>query len=81
MLSGLRSDIWVNESAALALSGGRNRYSTAMRPPALIACILAALVAVVLLTRFLWAFSDWNKEQACATGGGRNCAHYEDDDR
>lgn len=47
-----------------------------MRPPALIAVLLAALVAVVLLTRFMWAFADWNKEQACATSGGRNCAHY-----
>jgi hypothetical protein len=47
-----------------------------MRPPAIIASLLAALVAVVLLTRFMWAFSDWNKEQACATAGGRNCAHY-----
>jgi hypothetical protein len=52
-----------------------------MRPPALIASILAALVAVVLLTRFMWAFSDWNKEQACATGGGRNCAHYSHEER
>jgi hypothetical protein len=49
-----------------------------MRAPAIIASLLAALVAVVLLTRFMWAFSDWNKEQACATAGGRNCAHYSD---
>jgi len=52
-----------------------------MRPPALIASLLAVLVALVLLTRFMWAFSDWNKEQACATGGGRNCQHYGDEDR
>ena len=51
-----------------------------MRPPALIATLLAVLLAVVLLTRFMWAFQDWNKEQACATGGGRNCGgHYSDD--
>jgi hypothetical protein len=52
-----------------------------MRPPVLIATLLAALVAVVLLTRFMWAFQDWNKEQACATGGGRNCAPISDEDR
>jgi hypothetical protein len=46
----------------------------AMRPPALIATLLAVLVALVLLTRFMWSFADWNREQACATGGGRNCA-------
>jgi hypothetical protein len=50
-----------------------------MRPPAIIAAILAALVAVVLVTRFMWAFSDWNKEQACATAGGRHCQQYEED--
>jgi hypothetical protein len=52
-----------------------------MRPPAIIASLLAAIVAIVLLTRFMWAFSDWNKEQACATAGGRNCGHYEEEDR
>ena len=51
-----------------------------MRPPVLIATLLAVLLAVVLLTRFMWAFQDWNREQACATGGGRNCGgHYSDD--
>jgi hypothetical protein len=52
-----------------------------VRLPAIIASLLACLVAVVLLTRFLWAFSDWNQEQACATGGGRNCQHYNQEDR
>ncbi|MGH6980294.1 MAG: hypothetical protein ACREFC_03725 [Stellaceae bacterium] len=61
--------------------GERAADTFGMRPPALIASILAAIVAVVLLTRFMWAFSDWNKEQACATAGGRNCAHYSHDDR
>jgi hypothetical protein len=35
--------------------------------------VLVAIVAVVLLAWFVSAFSDWNKEQACATSGGRNC--------
>ena len=35
--------------------------------------LLAAIIAVVLLGWFVSAFSDWNKQQACATSGGRNC--------
>ena len=52
-----------------------------MRAPALIATLLAMLVAVVLLTRFMWAFQDWNREQACATAGGRNCGGFYTEDR
>jgi hypothetical protein len=50
-----------------------------LRPPELIAAILAALVAVVLLTRFVNDFADWNREQACATAGARNCGPPIDD--
>jgi len=35
--------------------------------------ILAAIVAAVLLSQFLFAFYDWNREQSCATAGGRGC--------
>jgi hypothetical protein len=36
--------------------------------------ILAAIVAAIVLSQFLFAFYDWNREQACATAGGRGCA-------
>ena len=36
--------------------------------------LLLVLIAVVLLGEFVAQFSDWNKEQACATAGRRNCA-------
>ncbi|HEY3917672.1 MAG TPA: hypothetical protein VGL83_07750 [Stellaceae bacterium] len=35
--------------------------------------ILAAIVAAVVLSQFLFDFYDWNKEQSCASTGGRNC--------
>jgi hypothetical protein len=35
--------------------------------------IAAAIVAAVLLSNFLVDFYDWNKEQSCASTGGRNC--------
>jgi hypothetical protein len=35
--------------------------------------IVAAIVTAVLLTEFLFSFYDWNRMQACATAGGRNC--------
>ena len=35
--------------------------------------ILAAIIAVIALTEFLFTFYDWNRQQACATSGGRNC--------
>jgi hypothetical protein len=35
--------------------------------------LLGVIVAVVLLGWFVSAFSDWNKQQACATAGLRNC--------
>jgi hypothetical protein len=31
------------------------------------------IVAVILLGEFVFQFADWNKTQACATSGGRNC--------
>lgn len=36
--------------------------------------IILAIIAVVLIGEFVVEFADWNKEQACATSGGRNCA-------
>jgi len=36
--------------------------------------VLAAVVAAVVLSQLLFAFYNWNQEQACATAGGRNCA-------
>jgi len=27
----------------------------------------------VLLSQFLFTFYEWNREQSCATTGGRNC--------
>ena len=35
--------------------------------------IVVAIIAVILLTEFLFQFYDWNRQQACATSGGRNC--------
>jgi len=35
--------------------------------------IIAAIGAAILLSQFLFDFYDWNKEQSCASGGGRNC--------
>jgi len=44
-----------------------------MNTKALLA-IVAAIVVVIAVSQLLFAFYDWNREQACATGGGRNCA-------
>jgi hypothetical protein len=35
--------------------------------------VLVAIVAAILLSWFALEFADWNKQQACATSGGRNC--------
>jgi hypothetical protein len=35
--------------------------------------ILAAVVTAVLLSQLLFEFYEWNREQTCATAGGRNC--------
>jgi hypothetical protein len=35
--------------------------------------ILAAIGTAVLLSQLLFTFYQWNREQACATAGGRNC--------
>jgi hypothetical protein len=35
--------------------------------------LLIVIIAVVLLGEFVFQFADWNKTQACATTGGRNC--------
>ena len=36
--------------------------------------LVLVLVAIVLLGEFVMQFSDWNKEQACASAGRRNCS-------
>ena len=36
--------------------------------------LVLAILATVLLGEFVFQFADWNKTQACATPGGRNCA-------
>ncbi|HZS81358.1 MAG TPA: hypothetical protein VFA50_00690 [Stellaceae bacterium] len=36
--------------------------------------LVLVLIAAALLGEFVFAFADWNKTQACATAGGRNCA-------
>ena len=35
--------------------------------------IAAAIVVALLLSQFLFDFYEWNRTQACATSGGRNC--------
>jgi hypothetical protein len=35
--------------------------------------IVAAIVAVLLAAELLVEFHDWNRQQACVSGGGRNC--------
>ncbi len=36
-------------------------------------CLVLAIVAALLLGEFAVKFAEWNKMQACATTGGRNC--------
>ena len=38
-----------------------------------IIAILVVIIAAIALSEFLFQFYDWNREQACATSGGRNC--------
>jgi hypothetical protein len=35
--------------------------------------VLIVVAAAILLSWFALDFADWNKEQACATSGGRKC--------
>lgn len=35
--------------------------------------ILLAAAAVLAASEFMVRFHDWNRQQACATSGGRNC--------
>jgi hypothetical protein len=35
--------------------------------------IIAAIIAAILGSQLLFEFYDWNKQQSCATSGGRNC--------
>ena len=44
-----------------------------MRTLPLVATLLAVLVAIVVLTRFMNSFHQWDREQACAAAGARNC--------
>jgi len=59
--------------AALAAAAVGPAYFRRMNTKALIA-IVAAVIAVIVLSQLLFEFYDWNRQQACATGGGRNCA-------
>lgn len=36
--------------------------------------VLAAVAAAILLSQLLFQFHSWDREQACATAGGRNCS-------
>ena len=36
--------------------------------------IVALIAAAVAGSQLLFSFHSWNREQACATGGGRGCA-------
>jgi hypothetical protein len=35
--------------------------------------IIAAIIAAIVLSQFLFDFYDWNKTQSCLSTGGRNC--------
>jgi len=35
--------------------------------------IIAAIIAAIVLSQFLYDFYDWNKTQSCLSTGGRNC--------
>ncbi len=35
--------------------------------------IIAAVVAAIVLSQFLFDFYDWNKTQTCLSSGRRNC--------
>ena len=39
----------------------------------LVLAILAAGAAIYGASELMVRFHDWNREQACATAGGRNC--------
>jgi hypothetical protein len=36
--------------------------------------VILAIIAVIVIGEFVIEFADWNKQQACATSGRRNCA-------
>jgi hypothetical protein len=57
-----------------ALAEGAPLPAKSPGPMKQILLILAAVVTAVLLTEFLFTFYEWNREQTCATAGGRNCA-------
>jgi hypothetical protein len=35
--------------------------------------VVAAVVVAVALSQLLFEFYDWNRQQSCATSGGRGC--------
>ena len=35
--------------------------------------IIAAIVAAIALSQLMFDFYQWDRQQSCATGGGRNC--------
>jgi hypothetical protein len=36
--------------------------------------IIVAIVAAIALSQFMFTFYQWDRQQACVTGGGRACA-------
>lgn len=54
-----------------AIAGAAGRPHTSRRMKYL--AIAAAIGAAILLSQFLFNFYDWNKQQSCASAGGRNC--------
>lgn len=58
----------------MPLPGARRKRHTAARMTTRsLLAIIAAIIAVIVLSQLLYDFYDWNQQQACATGGGRNC--------
>jgi hypothetical protein len=35
--------------------------------------IIVAIIAAVALSQLMFEFYQWDRQQSCATGGGRNC--------
>jgi hypothetical protein len=67
----------VGEIAPLAPGGAANHTAPPMSNDAVkVLAIVAAIVAVLLISNFMVDFYDWNKMQNCATSNGRNCGIY-----
>jgi len=77
-IRGVAASLWNHRGR---MSGGRLPSPAAaadtaraiMRTLPLVATLLAVLVAIIVLTRFMNSFHDWDREQTCAAAGARNC--------